>query len=67
MFELELKNQDELTIKAKERVVNINVVQSTVDAGLKVGTLVEQANLRLVISRLWLLVWRMAELCIALM
>ena len=32
MFELELKNQDELTIKAKERVVNINVVQSTVDA-----------------------------------
>ena len=39
MFELELKNQDELTIRAKERVVNINVVQSTVDAGLKVGTI----------------------------
>ncbi len=39
MFELELKNQDELTIKAKERAVNINVVQSTVDAGLKVGTI----------------------------
>ena len=39
MFELELKNQDELTIKAKERVVNINVVQPTIDAGLKVGTI----------------------------
>ena len=39
MFEIELKNSDEMTIRAKERVVNINVVQSTVDAGLKVGTI----------------------------
>lgn len=39
MFEIELKNSDEMTIRAKERVVNINVGQSTVDAGLKVGTL----------------------------
>jgi hypothetical protein len=39
MFEIELKNSDEMTIHAKDRVVNINVGQSTVDAGLKVGTL----------------------------
>lgn len=39
MFEIELKNSDEITIRAKERVVNINVVQSTVDAGLKVGVM----------------------------
>lgn len=39
MFEIELKNSDEMTIRAKERVVNINVVQSTVDADLKVGTI----------------------------
>ena len=37
MFEIELKNSDEMTIKAKERVVNINVAQSTVDSDLKVG------------------------------
>ncbi len=39
MFEIELKNSDEMTIRAKERVVNINVVQSTVNADLKVGTI----------------------------
>jgi len=37
MFEIELKNSDEMTIKAKERVVNINVAQSTIDSDLKVG------------------------------
>ena len=39
MFEIELKNSEEMMIKAKERVVNINVAQSTIDAGLKVGIL----------------------------
>ena len=39
MFELELKNSDELTIHAKEKTVNINVVQSTIDANLSVGTI----------------------------
>lgn len=39
MFEIELKNSDEMTIRAKERTVNINVVQSTIDADLKVGTI----------------------------
>ena len=39
MFEIELKNSDEMTIKAKERVVNINVAQSTVSSDLKVGTI----------------------------
>ncbi len=37
MFEIELKNSDEMTIKAKERVVNINVAQSTIESDLKVG------------------------------
>ena len=39
MFELELKNPDELVIKTKDRTVNINVVQSTIDADLRVGTI----------------------------
>lgn len=39
MFEIELKNSDEMTIRAKEKTVNINVVQSTIDADLKVGTI----------------------------
>lgn len=39
MFELELKNSDELTIRAKEKTVNINVVQSTINADLRVGTI----------------------------
>ena len=43
MFEIELKNPDEMVIKAKERVVNINVAQSTVSS---------EVNLRLVILRL---------------
>jgi hypothetical protein len=39
MFEIELKNPNEMTIKAKDRVVNINVAQSKVDANLEVGEL----------------------------
>lgn len=39
MFEIELKNPDEMVIKAKDRAVNINVAQSVVDANLKVGIL----------------------------
>lgn len=39
MFEIELKNSDVLTIKDKERSININVAQSTIDADLKVGVL----------------------------
>ena len=39
MFEIELKNSDEMIIKAKDKVVNINVAQSTVDADLRVGTI----------------------------
>ena len=39
MFEIELKNSEELTIRAKEKVVNVNVAQFVIDAGLKVGTL----------------------------
>ena len=40
MFEIELKNPNEMVIKAKDRVVNINVAQCTVEAGLAVGPLV---------------------------
>ena len=40
MFEIELKNPNEMVIKAKDRVVNINVAQCTVEAGLAVGRLV---------------------------
>lgn len=40
MFDIELKNSDEMTIRAKEKVVNVNVAQSTIDAGLAVGPLV---------------------------
>jgi hypothetical protein len=39
MFEIELKNSEEITIRAKEKVVNVNVAQSEIDAGLKVGKL----------------------------
>lgn len=39
MFEIELKNSDELTIKDKERAININVAQSTINADLAVGVL----------------------------
>ncbi len=39
MFEIELKNPDELVLKTKDRAVNINIAQSTVNADLKVGTL----------------------------
>ena len=37
MFDIELKNSDEMTIRVKEKTVNINVAQSTVDADLPVG------------------------------
>lgn len=40
MFEIELKNPNEMVIKAKDRVVNINVAQCTIEAGLAVGLLV---------------------------
>lgn len=39
MFEIELKNPEEMTIRAKEKVVNVNVAQSKIDAGLRVGSL----------------------------
>lgn len=39
MFEIELKNPDEMVIKAKDRVVNINVAQCKIEAGLPVGIL----------------------------
>ena len=39
MFEIELKNPDEMVLKVKDKTVNINVAQSTVNADLKVGTL----------------------------
>ncbi len=39
MFDIELKNSDEMTIRAKEKTVNINVAQSTLDADLPVGEL----------------------------
>ena len=51
MFELELKNPDELTIHAKEKTVNINVVQSTINADLRVGT-IRRASSRLAMSLL---------------
>lgn len=39
MFEIELKNPEEMVIKAKERVVFVNVAQSTINADLAVGAL----------------------------
>jgi len=39
MFEIELKNPDEISIKTKDRVINVNVAQSTITAGLQVGTI----------------------------
>ena len=37
MFEIELKSPDEMSIKAKDRTINVNVAQSTIAAGLAVG------------------------------
>lgn len=37
MFELELKNPDELVIKDKEKVAAINIAESTIDGNLRVG------------------------------
>ncbi len=39
MFELELKKPEELSIKCKDRVINVNVAQSTISAGLAVGAI----------------------------
>lgn len=39
MFDIELKNSNEMTIRANEKVVNVNVAQSKIDAGLAVGDL----------------------------
>ena len=37
MFELESKNQDEITIITKKTTININIAEATLDAGLNVG------------------------------
>lgn len=37
MFELESKNQDEITIITKKTTINFNIVDFTIDAGLAVG------------------------------
>ena len=39
MFELELKNSDELIIHDKDKNVAINVAESTINADLRVGTI----------------------------
>jgi hypothetical protein len=39
MFEIELRNPDEISIKTKDRVININVAQSEILAGLVVGAI----------------------------
>ena len=37
MFEIELKNPEEISIKVKDKTINVNVAQSTIMAGLAVG------------------------------
>jgi hypothetical protein len=39
MFELELKNAEELVIRDKDKTVAINIAQSTIDGNLRVGTI----------------------------
>lgn len=39
MFEIELKNPEEMSIKVKDRTINVNVAQSTISAGLAVGAI----------------------------
>lgn len=39
MFDIELKNPDEIVIKTKDREININIVDSTISAGLSVGSI----------------------------
>lgn len=39
MFEVELKNPDEIVIKVKDREIAINTVDSTISAGLSVGSI----------------------------
>jgi len=39
VFEIELRNPDEMSIRLKDRVINVNVAQSTIAAGLAVGTI----------------------------
>ena len=37
MFELESKNQDEITVITKKTTINFNIADSTIDANLQVG------------------------------
>jgi|LSQX01.2.fsa_nt_gb hypothetical protein len=39
MFEIELKNPEEMGIKTKDRTINVNVAQSTISAGLTTGAI----------------------------
>ena len=39
MFELELKNPDEIVIKVKDREISINMADSSISAGLSVGSI----------------------------
>jgi hypothetical protein len=39
MFEIELKNPDEISIKAKDRTININAAKASISAGLAVGAI----------------------------
>lgn len=39
MFELELNNPDELVIRDKDKVIAVNIAESTVNADLRVGTI----------------------------
>ena len=41
MFEIELRNPDEMSVKTRDRAINVNVAQSAVSAdGLEVGKIV---------------------------
>ena len=38
-MEISLKNSDEISIRIKDRTINVNVAQSQIDAGLDVGVI----------------------------
>ena len=40
MFEVESKNQDEITISTKKTTIKFNIADATIDAGLAVGKIV---------------------------
>ncbi len=40
MFEIESKNQDEITISTKKTTIKFNIADATIDAGLTVGKIV---------------------------